>query len=93
MNQATITNKQLVGKYRDVFNKHAEGAGEALQYRSRPHVNCADEFLTLRRRVVRSVYRIFFMRTVEKNARLMCLCNLVLQVSLLLLCETKKFKI
>ena len=26
MNQATIANKQLVGKYRDVFNKHAEGA-------------------------------------------------------------------
>ena len=26
MNYATITNKQLVGKYRDVFNKHAEGA-------------------------------------------------------------------
>ena len=36
--------------------------------------NCANGFHTLRRRVIRRAYTIFFARTVEINARLMCLC-------------------
>ena len=45
---------------------------------ARVYVNCADEFGTLRRRVVRHVYTIFFARTVEKNTRLVCFCCSVL---------------
>ena len=36
---------------------------------ARVYVNCADEFHTLWRRVVRRVYTIFFARTVEKKMR------------------------
>ena len=45
----------------------------------------ADEFHTLRRIVVTREYTIFF-RTVEKNARLVCLCYSVLYVSFALRC-------
>ena len=45
---------------------------------ARVYVNCADEFHTLRRRVVRCTYTIFFACTVEKIGPLVFLCYSVL---------------